>query len=193
MRLKQLLAAKGVHYFVTRFGPARLRAMAFDEKFRRGDWNFKNDSEELPSVIRTYLRGGDLLILGCGAASILDKFEPTAVASVLGVDLSTEAVRLAGRFARGNVRFEVGDMVKFQCPKDYDVILFSESFNYVPSAQQEGLLRRLAGHLKAGGAIIVTLAQAKRYQAIIELIRGGFQVVEDRKFENSERQLLVFR
>jgi hypothetical protein len=41
MRLKQLLAAKGIHYFVTRFGPARLRGMAFDEKYRRGDWSFK--------------------------------------------------------------------------------------------------------------------------------------------------------
>lgn len=193
MRLKQLLAARGIHYFVTRFCPARLRGLAFDEKYRRGDWNFKGESsDELPSVIRKHLRGGDLLVLGCGGASILDSFEPAAFTSVLGVDLSTEAVRLASRFARNNIVFQVGDMVTFQCPKDYDVILFSESLYYVPSSRQEELLKRLAGHLKPGGVFIVTLAQAKRYHAIIELIRRSFNVLEDRKFENSERQLLVF-
>src|ERR1035441_9818662 len=123
MRLKQLLAAKGIHYFVTRFGPARLRGLAFDEKYRRGDWNFKGESsDELPSTIRKYLRGGDLLVLGCGGASILDSFNATEFSSVLGLDLSAEAVRLASRFARDNIIFQVGDMVTFQCGKDYDVI-----------------------------------------------------------------------
>jgi 2-polyprenyl-3-methyl-5-hydroxy-6-metoxy-1,4-benzoquinol methylase len=194
MRLKRLLAAKGIHYFVTRFGPAWLRGLAFDEKYQRGDWNFKGESSnELPSVVQKYLRGGDLLILGCGGASILDSFEPAAFSSVLGLDLSTEAVRLASRFARENILFQVGDMVGFQCPRDYDVILFSESLYYVPSSRQEEVLRRLAGNLKAEGALVVTLAQARRYHAIIELIRRCFQVVEDRKFSNSERHLIVFR
>ena len=193
MRFKQLLAVKGIHYFVTRFGPARLRGLAFDEKYRSGDWNFKGDSDEMPPVIRKYLRGGDLLILGCGGASILESLKPTMFSSILGLDLSVEAVRLASRFARENVSFQVGDMVTFQCPKDYDVILFSESLNYVPSSQQKELLKKLVGHLKPGGAIVVTLAQARRYHAIIELIRRRFQMVEDRKFVNSERQLLVFR
>jgi|GEM_PF-987266 len=191
---KQLLAAKGIHYFVTRFGPTRLRSLAFDEKYRRGDWNFKGESsDELSSTIRKYLHGGDLLILGCGGASILDGFEPTAFSSVLGLDLSAEAVRLASRFARENILFQTGDMVTFQCPRAYDVILFSESLYYVPPSQQEEVLKRLVGHLKLGGVFIVTLAQSKRYHAIIELIRRCFQIVEDRKFSGSERHLLVFR
>jgi 2-polyprenyl-3-methyl-5-hydroxy-6-metoxy-1,4-benzoquinol methylase len=193
MKIKQLLATRGIHYFVTRFGPMCLRGLAFDEKYRRGDWNFKEEgSSELASTIRQYLRGGDLLILGCGGASILDSFEPTAFSSVLGLDLSAEAVHLAGRFARENVLFKVGNMVTFQCPRDYDVVLLSESLYYVPLFQQEKLLKRQAGHLKPGGVIIVTLAQARRYHAIIEMIRQSFQMVEDRSFTNSERHLLVF-
>jgi SAM-dependent methyltransferase len=147
----------------------------------------------LPSTIRKYLRGGDLLILGCGGASILDSFEPAAFTSVLGLDLSAEAVRLASRFATENILFQVGDMVTFQCPKAYDVILFSESLYYVPPSQQEELLKRLARHLKPRGVFIVTLAQPKRYSAIIELIRRCFQAMEDHTFANSERHLLVFR
>jgi 2-polyprenyl-3-methyl-5-hydroxy-6-metoxy-1,4-benzoquinol methylase len=194
MKFKELLAAKGIHFFVTRFGPAWLRGIAFDQKYVRGDWNFKGESsDELPSIIRKYNNTGDLLILGCGGSSILESFAPGAFSSVLGLDLSSEAVHLASRFARENVFFQVGDMVTFQCPRLYDIILFSESFNYVPTSQQEKLLRRLSASLKPGGVIIVTLAQAKRYHAIIELIRHCFQMVEDRKFLNSERHLLVLR
>jgi 2-polyprenyl-3-methyl-5-hydroxy-6-metoxy-1,4-benzoquinol methylase len=130
---------------------------------------------------------------GATGASILESFKATEFSSVLGLDLSAEAVRLASHYVRDNVSFQAGDMVAFQCPRDYDVILFSESLYYAPSSQQEELLKKLAGHLKPGGAIVVTLAQAKRYHAIIELIRRRFQVVEDRKFANSERHLLVFR
>ena len=80
----------------------------------------------------------------------------------------------------------------FQCPRDDHVVLLSESLYYVPSFQQKKVLKRLAEHLKSGGVIIVTLAQARRYHAIIELIHQGFQMVEDRSFINSERHLLVF-
>ena len=194
MLLKQILAARGIHYIVTRFGPKRLRSLAFDAKYERGDWNFTGeDSDELPSIVRAYARNGDLLILGCGRAAILASFEATEFSSVLGVDLSEEAVRLAGRFANGNISFVVGDMLNLQLSRLYDVILFSESFNYVPSSKQLDLLKKLSSQLKLGGAIIVTLAQAERYHAIIELIRGSFQMLEDRSFSGSKRHLLVFR
>ena len=117
----------------------------------------------------------------------MESFKATKFSSVLGLDLSAEAVRIASRYVTNNVLFQVGDMVAFQCPRDYDVILFSESLCYAPLSQQDGLLKKLAGHLKPGGAIVVTLAQAKRYNSIIELIRHRFQVVEERKFANSER------
>src|ERR1035437_6706058 len=98
MRLKQLLAAKGIHYFVTRFGPARLRGMAFDEKYRRGDWNFKGESsDELPSAIRKYLRAGRRLLLGGGGPPILESFKTTGFSSFLGLALWAEGVRPASR------------------------------------------------------------------------------------------------
>lgn len=194
MMLKQLLAARGIHYMVTRFGPKQLRSLAFDAKYERGDWNFAGEpSDELPSAVLAYARGGDLLILGCGSASILASLQPSAFSSVLGVDLSEEAIRLASRFANENVSFIVGDMVTLQLARPYDVILFSESFNYVPSSKQLDLLKRLSKQLKFNGTLIVTLAQPERYRAIIELIRGSFHVLEDRSFANSKRRLLVFR
>ena len=193
MRIRQLLAAKGIHYVATRFGWQKLRALAFDEKYRQGDWTFHADGgDELVGVIGGYLRNGDLLILGCGGASILEGLESKGFNSALGIDLSEEAIRLASRFASERVSFQLGDMVEFECPRPYDVILFSESLNYVPATGQSRLLLRLSEHLKPGGVFVTTFAQAARYQDILERIRRGFVVIEDRTFSGSSRHLIVF-
>jgi 2-polyprenyl-3-methyl-5-hydroxy-6-metoxy-1,4-benzoquinol methylase len=193
MKLQKLLAARGIHYLATRFGWQKLRGLAFDEKYRQGDWNFSTEGTgELAAVIRHYLREGDLLIMGCGGASILKDLEASKLKSALGIDLSSEAIRLAGRFASEKISFQLADMVTFQCPRPYDVILFSESLNYVPVASQESFLRRLAESLKPGGVFVVTIAQAKRYADILEGIRKSFHVLEDRPFSGSSRQLIVF-
>jgi 2-polyprenyl-3-methyl-5-hydroxy-6-metoxy-1,4-benzoquinol methylase len=193
MRLRRILAFKGIHYFVTRFGSRKLRGLAFDEKYRRGDWNFRAEgTDELAAVIRHYLGEGDLLIMGCGGASILKDLDAANLKSALGIDLSQEAIRLASRFASEKIVFQLADMVTFQCPRPYDTILFSESLNYVPVTAQESLLRRLAESLKPGGVFVVTIAQAKRYADILEGIRQNFAVREDRQFSGSNRHLLVF-
>ena len=192
--IRKLLAAKGIHYFVTRFGPKKLRSIAFDEKYRTGSWNFESSNDaDLGAAVRRYLRNGDLLILGCGGASVLGELEASGLQSALGLDLSEEAIRLARRFASANVTFQLADMVTFECPNSYDVILFSESLYYVPGGRQVALLNRLGANLKSGGAFVVTLAEAERYQDIIERIRANFRIVEDHPFPGSIRHLLVFQ
>lgn len=193
MNLRRFLAAKGIHHLVTRFGWLGLRGLAFDEKYRRGDWTFGADgSSELANVTAAYLRQGDLLIMGCGGASVIDGLGAEAFATVLGVDLSREAIRLAGRYASDRVSFQLADMVAFECPRPFDVILFSESLYYAPASARESLLRRLSRHLKPGGVFVVTIAQAGRYASILESIRKNFMVREDRKFAGSARHLIVF-
>lgn len=193
LMIKRLLALKGIHYFVTRFGWEGLRSRAFDGKYERGDWSSHGDGKgELPAAINRYLRQGDLLIMGCGGASVLDGLQSPGFTSALGVDLSPEAIRLAGRFAAERVTFQVADMESFQCPKPLDVILFSESIYYVPASRQVALLQRLSASLKPGGVFIVTLAEAVRYAAILARIRESFTVLEDRPFPHSSRQLIVF-
>ena len=75
--------------FVTRFGPTRLRSLAFDEKYRRGDWNFKegrlqsigfNDPKDLTCGVS----------IDSGVRRSLDslQFRADSVLSVLGLDLS---------------------------------------------------------------------------------------------------------
>lgn len=193
MNIKQLLGAKGIHYLVTRFGPRKLRSIAFDEKYRSGEWDFNSNSEvDLAVAIQRYLRKGDLLIMGCGGASVLEGLEGSGLRSALGIDLSEEAVRIASRFASDKISFKVADMVTFECPRPYDIILFSESLYYVPATDQVDLLLRLSLYLKTGGVFIVTFAQAKRYVNLLERIREAFTVIEDHSFPNSTRHLIIF-
>ena len=194
MNFKRLLAAKGIHYFVTRFGPERLRSIAFDEKYRKGDWDFyAEEPEELRSVVRTHLRQGDLLIMGCGGASILEGLEEDSFSSALGIDLSQEAIQLASRYLTEKISFQQANMLEFVSPQSYDVILFSESLYYVPLSLQEEFLHRILRDLKLGGVVIVTIAQSERYEESIQLIRQNFDIIEDKSFLDSTRHILVFR
>jgi 2-polyprenyl-3-methyl-5-hydroxy-6-metoxy-1,4-benzoquinol methylase len=193
MNLRRLLAVRGIHHLVTRFGWRKLRGLAFDAKYRSGDWNFSADgSSELANLVVGYLRQGDLLIMGCGGASIIEGLGAGTYATVLGVDLSHEAIRLAGRYASDRVSLQLADMVTFECPRPYDVILFSESLNYPSASDRETMLRRLSRQLKPGGVFVVTIAQAARYASILESIRKNFTVLVDRKFSGSTRHLIVF-
>lgn len=191
--LRRLLAARGIHYLVTRFGSRRLRALAFDSKYQGGRWgDYDDGGGQLSAMVSHYLRKGDLLILGCGGATVLEGLEASGLNSSLGVDLSTEAVRRASGFASSRVSFLVQDMELLECSSDYDVILFSESLYYVPAQRQLPLLRRLSKHLKHGGVFIVTLAEPQRYADILKRIRGAFDVHVDRAFDGSSRHVIVF-
>jgi SAM-dependent methyltransferase len=192
--IKRLLGLRGLHFFATRFGTKRLKSLAFDEKFRNGDWQFGEDSSgELARVVSNYANQGDLLIMGCGGAAILQHLESGRLASVLGIDIAKEAIRLASRYQAPNIAFQESDMIRFKCPRLYNLILFSESLNYVPFFKRKSYLQELCKALKPDGCIVITIAQSRRYSGILSMIRRSFQVLEDRKFSGSERHLIIIR
>jgi protein-L-isoaspartate O-methyltransferase len=191
--LQKILCFHGVHWMATRLGWEELRSRSFDEKFRNGDWKFSDDgSGRLEALVTEYARGGDVLIMGCGGAAILKELKLDAFSSILGIDISNEAIRLANRHAASNVSFQQADMVGFRSAKQFDLILFSESLNYVPFFKRRAFLKRLCDNLKPAGCILVTIAQAKRYASILAMIRKDFKVIQDRKISGSERHLIVF-
>lgn len=191
--LKRMSAARGVHYLVTRFGPRWLKALAFDEKYARGSWGRHTEVGELVHLVSRHLGQGDLLVMGCGGATILDGLDAPSLNSAVGIDLSPEAIRLAAaRFTSPKISFLVEDMEQFKCPRNYDVILFSESLYYVPETRRMALLRRLGSRLKAGGVLVCTLAEPQRYQDLLGQIRQSFNVLTDRLLHGESRHVLIF-
>jgi 2-polyprenyl-3-methyl-5-hydroxy-6-metoxy-1,4-benzoquinol methylase len=190
--LRPLLAKRGFHYIATRFGSASIRAAAFDAKYAGGDWHFRADTE-LAHAVLPYLGDGAILIMGCGGAAILDALPMGRLTRVLGFDLSSEAIRLARRHGGQNVVFQVDDMRTAPCDGPYDLVLFSESLNYLTPTEQLDLLHRVGRHLSRHGVIVVTLSQGSRYKDIVERIRDGFALVSDCALAASGRSLQVFR
>jgi trans-aconitate methyltransferase len=193
LRLQKVLTLPGVHFLATRFGSDALRKQSFDEKYRDGTWNFAADrSSEMVALVEGYAQQGQILVLGCGTAAIASALDAGKFASLLGVDLSEEAIARARKQENEKIRFQVGDMLKHQCATSYDLILFPESIYYVSVFRRKRLLKRLAQCLTKGGRIMVTLAQPNRYAGTLRMIRRCFQVVEDRYFLESKRYLIVF-
>ncbi len=186
---------RGIHYFVTRFGPASLRKVSFDQKYIDGRWGaFRAHPEaELARVVEKYCDHGHILTLGCGVAAVTGNLKPDAFASFQGVDLSPAAIAIARERENGKIFFEIGDMMQYKFTRRYQVILLSESVYYIPRRRMESELKHLQSGLAPEGVIIVTIAEARRYDWILDLIRGRFEIIEDGKFSGAERQLLVFR
>jgi hypothetical protein len=115
--LRFLLTCKGVHFLATRFGPRSLRAKAFDAMYDNGTWRSVGDTKgELPATILRHLGDGNLLLLGCGEARVLEGLPDERLQRVVGIDLSPAAIGLAQSHANERIRFAVADMVAFECP-----------------------------------------------------------------------------
>jgi SAM-dependent methyltransferase len=190
--LRSFLCFPGVQYLTTRLGGRNLRRWSFDEKFRSGEWNFVSEaSSELVRTVERYAGQGNILMLGCGTASLASALNPESFRSLLGVDLSPEAIARARERANHKVRFEVGDMLQFTSAEKFSVIVFSESLYYIKSWQRQKLLERAAQMLAPGGRIVVTVAQPDRFAGMLRMMRQNFQIAEERNFPGSSRRLVV--
>ena len=189
---RRLLGLRGIHGIATRLGWKSLRALAFDEKYRNGAWNFSAEDSDLMRVIETYAAKGNILALGCGTARQVSSLKPGSFESFVGVDLSPEAIAQANKRAGDRVRFEVGDMTKYQCRRRFEVILFPDSIYYVNAWSRGKLLRRMRESLSPGGRIIITIAQPQRYADILNMIRQDFKVDVDMARPANGGHLLAF-
>jgi trans-aconitate methyltransferase len=189
--IRRFLALRGVHYLASRYGWKKLRALSFDGKYRAGDWVFSDENPDLVHLVEEYAREGHILVLGCGTAPIASALDANAFQSFLGVDLSEEAIAMANKRATAKIRFQGGDMENYQCARQFNVIVFPDSFNYVSLSSQKDVLQKLCRSLLPQGRIIVSISQPARYAGILDMIRGNFRVEVDKSLQ-SAGHVLVF-
>ncbi len=192
--LKNLAKKKGVHYLLARYGSYRIKQICFNEKFLNGTWHYQAEpGDELATIVANKANKGKILILGCGTATICQVLPEDCYESILGIDLSTVAIEESMKHAKPGMKFVASDIVNYKYVETYNVILFSESIYYLTKKNRTSLLRTCQDHLSQDGVIIVTIADSKRYENILYEIRDHHSVLEDRKFENSNRHLIIFR
>src|SRR5687768_4848104 len=76
--------------------------------------------------------GGTVADLGCGTGRLTQELpDRLGARSVIGIDTSTTMLAEAGANARPGVRFEHGDLSRFQPPEPVDVIVANASLHWV--------------------------------------------------------------
>ncbi|MBS0359592.1 MAG: class I SAM-dependent methyltransferase [Proteobacteria bacterium] len=118
--------------------------------------NYKKEVSKIKQLIKKYKKssGYDLLETACGtgkhAQYLKDSFSITAI------DMSQEMLTIARKNVKG-VTFKKADMMTFNLPKKFDVILcLFSSIGYVKTyAHLKKTLQNFSNHLKKGGIVII--------------------------------------
>lgn len=98
--------------------------------------------------------GVTVLDVACGTGVLIPDYLKRQVASVTGVDISPEMVKIAQeKFPQENVKILCGDIESVAVQQTFDCIMVYNAFPHFPNP--ENLIRVLAGLLKPGGTLTV--------------------------------------
>lgn len=130
------------------------------------DWDaemIRSDARIARILDNANVRAGvNVLDVACGTGVLVSDYLARGVASVTGIDISPEMIRIAeGKFGgQGNVRFICGDAEETALPGGYDCIVVYNAFPHF--AQPERLIARLASLLASGGTLTVAHGMSRR-------------------------------
>lgn len=130
------------------------------------DWDaetIRSDTKIARILDNANVRAGvNVLDVACGTGVLIPDYLSRGVASVTGIDISPEMIKIAGsKFAGAdNVRFICGDVEETALPGGYDCIVVYNAFPHFP--QPERLIARLALLLAPGGTLTVAHGMSRR-------------------------------
>lgn len=118
---------------------------------------------DLPDIFNTYVKGKNALDFGCGTGRST-RFLKKHGFSVVGIDISTEMIRIAKTLDPTGKYYVVknGDYTQFS--KDsFNLILSAFTFDNIPHAKKELLFSNLITLLKNDGILINLVSSPKMY------------------------------
>ena len=106
--------------------------------------------------------GANVLDVACGTGVLVPDYTARGVASVTGIDISPEMIKIAeGKFAgQSGVRFICGDVEETALPGGYNCIVVYNAFPHFP--EPERLIARLSSLLVPGGTLTVAHGMSRR-------------------------------
>jgi SAM-dependent methyltransferase len=164
--------------FFRRYGPSKIKQKIWDAEYKKGKWLIPvgtDRSDILYSIIERYLKGGDILDLGCGNARFLRLKDICRIYT--GVDISNSLIQQEKSFQYDRAEYYVSNIEEFIPSRKYGVILFSESIYYIPYHKILKTLIRYKNYLE-DGAFVVRMWNKDKYEKITELIDNNFIVLE---------------
>ena len=104
--------------------------------------------------------GMDVLDVACGTGVLIPDYLSRGVASVTGVDISSEMVRIAReKFTQGNVQLLCGDVEELSFEHSFDCVVVYNAFPHFPDPEK--LIEKLSTLLKPKGTLTVAHGMSK--------------------------------
>lgn len=98
--------------------------------------------------------GNTVLDVACGTGVLVPDYLKRGAASVTGVDISAEMVKIArSKFPQENVRFLNRDVEELEGGETFDAIMIYNAFPHFPDPER--LIAALSGRLNPGGTLTV--------------------------------------
>ena len=132
--------------------------------------------------------GARVLDVGCGGGQDA-KFLVANGCAVLGIDFSTEMIKLAKKYAP-EVDFKVADMMKLSANKKFDGIWCCRIFHHVSIKEQEKFLDKLYVLLTKDGILYITAVVSDKKEDYEAFDSGNDGLLKKRLTEKSFKKLL---
>ena len=105
--------------------------------------------------------GAKVLDVACGTGVLIPDYVEREVASVTGVDISEEMIRIAReKFVDERIEFLCADVEEADLASDYDVCMVYNAFPHFPNPSK--LIGVLASHLKHGGRLTIAHSMSRK-------------------------------
>ena len=127
--------------------------------------------------------GKDILDVACGTGVLIPDYLKRKAASVTAIDISPQMAEITrAKFSLPEVTVLCGDAAELETEKRFDCIIVYNAFPHF--ADQEGLIRHLAGLLKPGGTLTVAHGMSREkinahHQGTPECVSCGLMPAEE--------------
>lgn len=141
------------------------RRRRWNKQYRSGRWkSLKNDIEAkryraiIDQIQKFAPQNPSILDIGCGDGVLTERLLGTVRYSYFaGVDFSSESIKQATEKQLPDAEFIHADVIKFVPSRNFDVIIFNESFYYIPETEKARVLQTLLDHLTPEGTLISSI------------------------------------
>lgn len=128
------------------------------------DANMVRSDEKIGTILDNagVKSGSCVLDVACGTGVLMPDYIQRGVASVTGIDISPEMIKVASKkFRQDNVRFLCGDVLTENIGGAYDAIVIYNAFPHFPDPER--LIARLAAALAPGGILTVAHGAGRKW------------------------------
>ena len=169
------------------YGSSIAKGKKWNEEYQTGYSNYmESNLEEDPiyGIIYKYLKGGNLLDLGCGTGITFFHSQNVPM-EYTGVDISDLAIQECKKqyvsiSMSNSATFICHDIETYVPSHKFDIILLKDSIYYLKKNDVLSILTKLSDYLRdITGVFIVRIYRTDNLNHIVKTIYDNFEIVED--------------